>query len=300
MAHIGIEEGAALELITIEQLPVVAERFSQMVEPTQARVNELLAMDCNEDTKNDVKKARSELRKFDDSLKKAVKAKKDELFEPWMRVEDEVKRISRICTDADILLKRKIDSIEVEQKRSKEAEIREYFAEKCGALGVSWLEFEKMGIKIRLSDSLTSLRKTADNYVERVAGDVTAIIALENVTDEERAEIMSEYKACLNFSGALVAVNQRRARIAEEVSGLKKNAEEANAVNERSHAIREVAESAKAQGCPLTPPIEQSCSTASVEQQGKVYAMSFRVSGTLEQLKGLKKYIVENNISILE
>lgn len=300
MVRIEMEEGSALELITIEQLPVVAERFSQMVEPTQARVNELLAMDCNEDTKNDVKKARTELRKFDDSLKKAVKAKKDELFEPWKRVEEEVKRISRICTAADIQLKRKIDDIEDAQKLSKETEIREYFAEKCSAFGVSWLEFEKSEMKIRLSDSLTSLRKTVDSFVERIAGDVSAIITLENVTDEERAEIMSEYKAHLNFSGALVAVKQRRSRIAEEFSKLEKNAEETRIENERSHAIREVAESAKTQECPLHPPTEQSSSVASVEQQDKVYTMSFRVSGTLEQLKGLKKYITENNISILE
>lgn len=290
----------SVDLITIEQLPIVAERFSQMVEPTRERVAEILAMECTEETKNEVKKARTELRRFDEALKSAAKTKKNELFEPWNRVEAEIKRITSICADADVKLKAKIDAIESEQKRSKELEIREYFTEKRDSLGIVWLEFERMNLKIRLSDTLTALRKTVNEFTEKVAADVSAILAFENVTEEARAEIMTEYKTRLSLGEAVKIVNQRRARVAEEAAKMKRQTEEKRIKEERVQAVCEAAQREEESERPLTPPREEKPSDETAEADSKVYTMSFRVSGTLSQLKDLKRYIIANNITILE
>lgn len=285
----------SLDLITIEQLPIVAERFSQMVEPTRERVSEILAMECTEETKSEVKKARTELRRFEESLKSAAKAKKKELFEPWNRVEEEIGRITAMCEEADVELKKKISAIEDEQKREKEVEIRDYFAEKCSVLGIEWLEFKRIGLNIRLSDSLTALRKGVDQFTEKIASDVTAILAMP-----DNAEIMAEYKLCLNLGNAVKIVTERRERTAVEAARMEQRKEDARQKEERAEAVLEVAQSIEETTKVLAPPKEEKLPDAAVEADSKVYTMTFRVSGTLSQLKNLKKYIIENDIKIIE
>lgn len=285
----------SLDLITIEQLPIVAERFSQMLEPVKSRVDEILAMECTEETKGEVKKARSELNKFNESLRRAAAAKKKELFEPWNRVEEEIGRITKICAKADGELKQKIAVIEDEQKRIKELEIRDYFAEKCAVLGIEWLEFERLGLKIKLSDSLTALRKTVDGFTEKIYSDVTAILSMP-----DNAEIMAEYKLYLNLGNAVKIVTERRERTAAEAERMEHLREEKQRRDERAQTIAEAAQNVEPAAKVLAPPKEEKQPDAAVEADSKVYTMNFRVSGTLAQLKALKRYIIDNNITIIE
>lgn len=287
------------ELITIEQLPVVAERFSQMIEPVQERVNTILAMECNEETKGEVKKARADLNKFRKALSNAAKAKKNELFAPWNLVETEIKRIDSICGEADTELQGKIGAIETAQKNEKKEEIQNYYNEKCKVLELDWLDYERMNLNIRLSDSLTALRKAVDQFTDKVSGDVTAILAMP-----DSAEIMSEYKQSLDLGYSVKAVNDRKERIKAEAARLEQLKEEQQKAAEHAESVQKAAQSAEEHSAVLTQPeVKQvPAETPQPEEQVStvcIYTANIRVRGTMQQLRRLKQFIVDNNIEIL-
>lgn len=287
------------ELITIEQLPVVAERFSQMIGPVQERVNSILAMECNEETKGEVKKARADLNKFRKALSNAAKAKKNELFAPWNIVETEIKRIDSICGEADTELQGKIGAIETAQKNEKKEEIQNYYNEKRKVLELDWLDYERMNLNIRLSDSLTALRKAVDQFTDKVSGDVTAILAMP-----DSAEIMSEYKQSLDLGYSVKAVNDRKERIKAEAARLEQLKEEQQKAAEHAESVQKAAQSAEEHSAVLTQPeVKQvPAETPQPEEQVStvcIYTANIRVRGTMQQLRRLKQFIVDNNIEIL-
>ena len=282
------------ELITIEQLPIVAERFSQMVEPTRQRVNEILAMECTEETKGEVKKARADLNKFRKALNTAAKEKKNELFAPWNLVEAEIKRIDSICGDADAELQGKIGAIETAQKNEKKEEIQSYYNEKCKTLELDWLDYERMNLNIRLSDSLTALRKAVDQFTEKVSGDVTAILAMP-----DSAEILSEYKQSLDLGYSVKTVSDRKERIKAEAARLEQLKEEQQKAAEHAESVRKAAQNVEEQSEVFSRPEVIQVPTEPVQPKEKVYTASFTVRGTMQQLRQIKQFIVDNNIEIL-
>jgi hypothetical protein len=291
-------ESETMNLITIEQLPVVAERFSQMVEPVRMRVDEILAMDCTEETKKAIKAERAALNRFRDEMKAAVRSKKNELFAPWVAVEDEVKRIDRICAEADEALKDKIGAVESEEKSAKERALRGYFDEKCIFHDIEWLEYESMPLTVRLSDSMKSLYRTVDTFVERIAADAEVILRMEDAP-----EIMYEYKKCLNLASAVKIVAERKINTAAEAEslGIAKEKSEASASRtkevERACEDAQKSESLKAPVCVCD---DKNTLVRDGDNSCKRYNAEFRVTGTLEQLRALKKFIVENGIEIIE
>lgn len=291
-------ERESMELITIEQLPVVAERFSQMVEPVRQRVDEILAMECTDETKKAVKAERASLRRFRDDMKNAVKAKKNELFAPWMAVEAEVGRIDKLCEDADEQLRKKISAVEDGEKRRRESAVLDYFFEKCSALGIEWLTFEQAGIKVRLSDSISSLLRTVDQITERIAGDTDVIRTMDDA-----APIMAEYKKCLCLSEAVKTIADRKREIAAESEAIgmleeKHAADSANAA--AVEAICTDAREKKKLKAPVCVCDDKSTLVQADTCSDKRYKAEFRVTGTLEQLRALKKYMIDNGIEIIE
>lgn len=291
-------ENETMNLITIEQLPVVAERFSQMVEPVRMRVDEILAMDCTEETKKAVKSERASLNRFRDEMKAAVRSKKNELFAPWVAVESEVKRIDKICAEADEALKNKIGAVEAEEKSVKECALREYFDEKCAFFDIDWLEYESMSLTIRLSDSMKSLYRTVDTFVERIAADTEVILGMEDAP-----EIMYEYKKRLNLVSAVKTVAERKINTAAEAESLGIAKEKSEASASRTKEVERACEDAQKNES-LKAPVCVCNDKNALVQNGdnscKRYNAEFRVTGTLEQLRALKKFIVENGIEIIE
>ena len=291
-------EHESMELITIEQLPVVAERFSQMVEPVRQRVEEILAMECTDETKKAVKAERASLRRFREDMKSAVRAKKNELFAPWTAVESEVGRIDKLCEEADEQLREKISAVEDGEKHRKEVEVRDYFFEKCSALGIEWFGFEQAGIKIRLSDSLSSLLRTVDQITERIAGDASVIRTMDDA-----AAIMAEYKKVLNLSDAVKAVAERKRETAAEAEAIGMIKEKQAADSANAAAVQAVCTDAH-DGESLKAPVCVCDDKSTLVQPGtgsdKRFKAEFRVAGTLEQLRALKKYMIDNGIEIIE
>lgn len=281
-----------MELIRIDSLPVVEEFFSSMLEPVNARVNEILSLECNEDTKKEIKTLRTDIRKTRSSLDASLKAKKKELFLPWTQVETRAKEILNVLDSADAELKNRIDEVERREKLETEKALLEYFEQLKTLNSLDWLTYERLAIKVNLSDSYKKLSTELLNKMNAIKSDIDSIIAMDSV------EILAEYKQSLDLASAIATVKTRQARVEEEAKALGKAAEIAKAESEHVENVHNAISQAEDDGGILTPPTRKNTVNEDVEAD-KTYTMTFSVKASLTKLKALKEFIINNDIEII-
>jgi hypothetical protein len=284
---------AEVDLVRIDSLPQVEEFFSSMYEPVRAKLNEIMAAPCTEENRIEVEHMRTEVRKLKANVTTALKSAEKELYEPWQRVKDRATLITKMCDSADVELKGKIEAIKDAQKKIMEDDLRDYFSEKCASLNIDWLDYDRLNIRIRLNDSFTGLRKTVDAFLERVSSDSAVILTLEDA-----AEVMAEYKRTLDLHIAIYTIAERKKAVEKEKKALGKAAEIAEQRNEHVKSFEEAVEREKTPEVIFAPPTVKQSTDTSTASESRIMTMTFTVSGTLEQLKDLKKYMIENNIKI--
>ena len=282
-------------LIRIDALPAVEEFFSSMRDPVARRITEILSAECTEETRRDAEQARAEVRRFKADIKDALKKAEAQLYEPWNKVLERAGDITALCDHADMELKCRIDTIKVKLKKEKFDEVEAYFNEKRGVLGLDWLDFEWVAPNIRLNDSLTALRKAIDQKLDRISADVMAILAMEH-----SAEIMAEYKGTLDLAASMKIVKFRLEREAEEAARIAALADKKREEAERIQSVQKAAETHEEKTEQLHAPAVKSATGGTVDSDTKRYNMTFTVSGTLDELKALKRWLYENNITIID
>ena len=105
------------EIIVVKQLPIIEEQLRTVQQNIQALVNEVLAMDCTEDTYKEVKKARADLNAQFKELEARRKAVKSQIEAPYKAFETVYKSCAGdIFTDADHKLAQKIRAVTSERK----------------------------------------------------------------------------------------------------------------------------------------------------------------------------------------
>ena len=282
-------------LIRIDALPAVEEFFSSMRDPVARRITEILSAECTEETRRDAEQARAEVRRFKADIKDALKKAEAQLYEPWNKVLERAGDITALCDHADIELKCRIDTIKDRLKKEKFDELVEYFEEKRAVLGLDWLDFEWVAPNIRLNDSLSSLRKAIDEKINRIAADASAILAMEH-----SAEIMAEYKDSLDLAASVRVVKFRLERAAKEAERMAALAEQKKKEAEHAESVQKAAEAHEEKTEQLHAPTVKAATRETVETDAKRYNMTFTVSGTLDELKALKRWLYENNITIID
>ena len=262
------------DIISITELSVTEQALKQINAEQKQRLDGALQMACTEETKQAVKKYRTELKKTFEELEAERKEKTAEYEKPlkdFKAMYDEY--ISKPFKEADRALKTKIDEVEKTQKDTKRESVEVYAKELIQAYALTWLDVYQVMPNITLSASEKALKKQVKDTVDRIKSEVDCINAMS-----DSSEIMAEYMNCLNLADAQMIVTQRKKAIEQ--------AEQAKAAyKEQEEVKQEVTERIEQ----LTPPVE-------VEEE-KTYTMTFTVSGTIEQLKALKAFMVANNIT---
>ena len=266
------------EIITVEQAVKLTSRFDEIsaeLNEKKARVEALLV---SEESRKDAKEIRAALNKDAKVYAEDFKAIKAQVLKPWSDVEAEYKaKIDAPFKEMDKLLKEKIDFIEDGLKAEKKTELLEYFEEYKLALGVTFVEFLDLDIKVGLSQSLTALKKEVKEKLDGIFSDVSAI--------GKDAEVLAEYQRNgfkLSLAIQTVADRQEAIRQAEELRA--KRQAEAEAEAKRVAEMEKIA----AEHAPEAVEVK-------VEpKEEKVLCADFKVYGTLEQLKALKAFLVEN------
>lgn len=264
------------QLIVIKQLPVIEEQLKKLSEEIDEKVEKAIKLVVSDETVKEVKKVRAELNNEFKELETQRKYVKEKILAPYNQFEETYKEyVSIKYKTADETLKNKINEVEQEQKAKKEQEVKDYYTELCYSEKLEWLceakYYELADINITLSASLKSLKEKANQFVERVKSDLTLID-----TQEHKAEIMTEYKTNLQVASAITNVTDRFKREEEEKQRLAEMQEQ----KEQEQKIKqEIAE------------IEKPVETPKEETQEKLYNMTFKVYGTLEQLKKIKTFL---------
>lgn len=208
-------------LIVINQLPVISEQLDMVKAEIQRRTAFADTVTVSEENRQEIKKIRAamnaEKSRLDEVYKKALEA----VIAPIQVVQDKYKDCVGLYTKANSQLKAKIDVIEDGLKLEKENSVKEYFEELVTAKKIDFISFERLGLKITLSVSEKKLKEQVNNIVERVATDLKAIEIQEN-----KEEILVEYKKSLNVSEAVSIVDARHKAIQAEKERKAKQAEQ--------------------------------------------------------------------------
>lgn len=269
------------ELIIVKQLPIIEENLKALKDEIEMKASRAMNLVCTEDTVKEVKAVRTDLNKEFTELEKQrimVKAKVLEPYEAFEKVYKDC--VSEIYKKADKDLKSKIDEIEDGLRKEKEEKVIEYFIEYRDSKSIDFVDFNKIGVKVGLSDSLKSLKDKAKAFVDKICEDLDLI-----KTQEHKEEILVEYEKTLNASQAITTVVARHKAL-EAMQEKVANAEIIEAKEqERVAEVEKVVELS----APIEKPVEKP-----VEKQ---YKAVFEVIGTLDQLKAVKAFMDEKGVN---
>lgn len=283
-------------LIVVRQLPVIEDQLLQIKASVEARVGEVLALACTEDTYKAVKKARSELNKEYTELERRRKEVKAAILAPYEKFEALYKDCAgTLYAQADSQLKARISEVEEGLKQQRLDDVQAYFDEYRQSLGIDpdLASFGASGIKVTLSDSKKALKTKAKDFLDRVAGDLALI-----ETQERKEEILVEYRRTLNVSTAVTTVNERHKAMEAE----RQRREAAAATRAALGASRAKVETAVEETVPapvMMPPVEVPTEDAAPAEQTveKLYSTAFRVTGSLDELRAVKKFLVDGGFT---
>ena len=279
-------------LMIVTQLPVIEENLKQLGDELQGEIDLALSMPCTEESKPEVKRVRAKLNKKKAEFEAQRIAVKTAIMEPYERVNDLCKTyvLNRLA-DAETKLAKRIAEIEDAEKARKQKQVETYFAELLEAAeeDVSFLTFERMGLKVGLSDTEISLKKAAKSYVDQVV-DSLKMIAAQVYADE----ILVEYKKSMNAFSAVTTVSERHKAI--EAEQARKAVAEAlqRDIAEKARNVVEVGKAAvmDAVGAKVVFPTVVEQEDAEPEP---MMTVSFRVTATRTKLIALKTYLAEGD-----
>lgn len=291
-------------LITVQQLPVIVyERLESVGQEIDKRI---AALDLDkqlvtEDTKKAVKDTKVMLKKELDNFEEQRKRIKEQVTTPYMAFEKAYNSfIKEKYEKADSILKVKIDEFDRRLKADKEARIRAYFTELCQANNIDFLSFERLGLKIGLSDSEKSLKDIVNTNIDNVVKSLAMIESL-NDPDEYKAEILTDYKQTLDV---MIAINNAKYRKQQREAELQR----IEAQKARAEQARLAAEARAKEVAPLQAP--QEVPAPAIQEapappqevpapapQEEILHYTLGVSGTRAQLRALRQFLETNNIN---
>lgn len=286
-------------LIIVKQLPVIEDQLAAVKESITERVNQALSLVCTEDTYKDIKKVRADLNKEYAELEAKRKEVKTAVLAPYEKFEKIYKECAGdLYADADRKLKAKIAEVEEGLRQQKITAVCDYFVEYRESLGLTedLVKYDDMGLKVGLSDSLTGLKKKVKDFLDHISDDLKAI-----ESHEDKDEIMTEYRRGFNLANALSTVAARHKAI-EDAKRLREEAEaRRKAQEEREKELAAVIAAQTEQVAPVAAPVAvevaqvvpEPVAVPEAPEAEKTYSTSFKVTGTLDQLKALKKFLVE-------
>lgn len=300
------------QLIQVTQLPVIVERLREFKDEADAMVQEAESLVCTEESRTQVKAYRANLNKQYSKLEAMRKAAKEQVLKPYMDFEAVYNEcVAGPHKAADVALKRKVDAVEDGIKQDKRTQLEAYLVECCVGYDVpeDMISLDRLGVKVNLSTTVSRAKKDIATQLERIGGEIKYINSLEDAD-----EIMIEYKRTLNPVMAVQTVKDRHQRMDEEHQRREANrkAEEMRAAAqvEVEQAIEQVdfsnnlavMEAPVAEQLPENEfedrePDEQQ---NSVSVAPPVYTVTFSVTGTIDQLRKLKKYMEQEGLNYVD
>lgn len=262
-------------LIVVKQLPIIEEKLQLLSHEIDKRVEKAKNLVATDDGVKELKKYRAENNNDFKLLETQRKRVKEQIEKPYKDFETIYKSyISDKFSEADKILKGKIDEFENTLKAEKETAAKKYFEEYKEFKQIDFVDFEAMNLNITLSVSEKALNKQSKEFLDKISDDLLLI-----ETQDHKEEVLVEYKKTLNVSSAITTVVNRY----RELEAIRAKKEEAKEIaTNKTEMIKKVEEEIHA---PVAEPIEEP-----VEALLKV---NFTVIDTRERLKELVNFMKE-------
>ncbi|MBQ2392084.1 MAG: DUF1351 domain-containing protein [Clostridia bacterium] len=265
------------EIIELVQLPVIDERLQALKAEWEQKTATAIMLECSEENKQEIKKIRTALTKEFNGLEERRKSVKKAILAEYEAFEKVYKEcVTLPYKAADGALKDKIDAVEAEQKKDKYNSVERYAKELIIANGLSWLSSGRIMPKVTLTASEKALKEQVKQTVENIALEVKVI--------GEDVELLAEYQKTLSLATAKITISERH----KAIEAAKQTAEQKAKQDEQLFQAEERAEM-------LMPPVV----AEEAQKEEQKVTTSFKVRGTITQLKALKAYMQENNIEII-
>ena len=237
-----------------------------------------------EETLKQAKEEKAKVNKFKTEVADYRKKITAEYNKPIKVFEDTAKETEKLLSETYNTINQQVAGFEEEQKRQKEQEIREYFEEYKTANDIDFVNYEQAQINVTLTASVKSLKEQAKAFIDRIMDDLKLI-----ETQECKEEILVEYKQNLNVSKSIQEVANRHKLLEEE----KKKQEELKN-KQLEEAKRQADISIKEQELATKNALDNFVIEApKVEEQEEILTLSFKVRGTRNKLKELKRFLIE-------
>lgn len=277
--ELKIDENKLNELIIVENIPIIKQKLQIISDEVDKEIEYALSLDVSEENKQEVKNARTRINKIKDFLENKRKMVKETILQPYQQFEEIYnKLVKNKLKDASETLSNKIDAIESEQKQQKENELREFANEHFVANNIQDIvTFENIGLNITLSASIKSLKEQIVDFCKKVADDLDTILL-----EEKHNEILLEYKKCFDYAQAKKIVLEREKAI-EEI-----NAKSQDIISNKEQQIELSSKIDELTQDEIIAPIE----VTNVEDNEERFLVTFSVTGTKEQLKQLKEFML--------
>lgn len=263
-------------LLSISALEQTEANLIKINAECSQRIQVALNALCTEETKQSVKKLRAELNKEFAEYEAERKERTAEYEKPLKMFKDIYNQyIAEPFRNADIALKVKINDVETAQREEKTLEVKEYANELKQAYSLNWLETERIMPNVKLSASVKSLKAAVKERLDKIKSDIDCIGVID-----DSGEMFAEYMKCLNLAQAKLTVVERQHAIEQ--------AEKAKAAYTQNEEVNRQAEEKVDM---LAPPVIEE-----EKPEEKKYTMTFTVTGTIQQLKAIKAFLIDNNI----
>ena len=264
------------EIIIVEQLPKIKQQLQVISDEVDKEIEYALSLECNDDSVKEVKNARARLNKIKTTMEDKRKQVKNAVLNPYNEFETIYNDlVKNKLASADTTLKEKIDSVENQLKQQKEDELRMFAEQWFISKGIEDIvAFEDIGLNITLSASMKSLKEQIIEFCEKVFNDLK-LIELEEYSDE----ILYEYnKNGLDFANAKIKVIERHKRL-EEI--------------QKQQEMKQEQEKQEEQ---VVEKVDEIVTPKEIIEDDELITVSFKVTGTKEQIKKIKELIIEMGI----
>lgn len=194
--------------IKLIQLPVIQHDLitvGRMVDERLLQLN-LANLVATEETIKSMKSLRADLNNEFKEFEGQRKVVKEAILKPYSELDaiykEEVAEKYKMATD---ILKDKIGEFENRIKDEKKQEVEDYFNELVKAKNIEWLKFSMLKMDINLSTTTKKYKEEVLSEVERVKSDLDLL-----TIQQDKAEMLVEYKKDLNVSRAIREVTERK------------------------------------------------------------------------------------------
>ena len=232
---------------------------------------------------NSLKEAKEEKAKINKFKSEVADYRKDiikQWKEPVDNFEKSAKEVESLLTETYDIINNQVSAYDNQKKQEKENNLRDYFKELQESTRIDFVTFENANLNITLTATEKALKEQLRVFFDKIKTDLEIIDTMDN-----KIEILAEYKTNLDLKKSILVVSERKEREAEEI---KRQPELAKQKEEESKTT--TAENLSNEDEIIAPKeIKQ-------EQEEKIYTMTFKVSGTMEQLKELKEYLKERKL----